>query len=829
MKSYILFKILLFLASVRWTAGFLKAPSSVQVEDQTYFGFTLTFDRIRDVAHYEVSYKAQHDRESYGSLFTATNVCRITGLKSNTNYHVKVRGVRDVERGNYSNVVVARTAPRGTTIVQVITAPTFVTIFLEETPGAVKWEVEYIDTVTGVKATKTVPDDVPSQTYYVAIIAPLSPNTVYELRVRVVKLSGFRDYNKAQSPYGETTISKTDKVSAFGRVQLITRSYTSTDNTNTALKIEIATELLNAYQSVASNTVDVSVVELENDGSGSILCHHEIVLNDRHWPPDISDFVLNNAELYLHAMVHFDAIGGLGYYYGYLSHINTHILGYGGGLLCDDISTDKRFWTLYDRNEKVQAVLPTVDDESPKHVAKVNISEREVVIDERTVFNFSQNTLYAIKQEYLIKTCPERERHTTYYNRLYGAKHIMAPVESDQYTIFNTSGLWSLPRNSLTFERTTSVTSVLVKIPSVWIKRAVGFTLSVNSVLATLQESDLDSSSLYLVHLFDLPKHQSNIVTVEATSRKHDGSLSKAKTSLLVTTDFNECTEENPCHINARCLNNVESPTCFCNAGYTGDGFTCSDINECNLYGNRCSNSASCTNLDGGFSCTCNNGYGGNGISCVDIDECVTNTHNCHTNANCANANGGFTCSCREGYSGNGISCVDIDECVTNTHNCHTNANCINTEGSFTCNCNAGYTGNGKICIDIDECTLGIEKCHPRANCTNAAGSFACYCNNGYSGNGSFCSSLLCSEKNCFSERADIGGRSLVWLIGPVLGGLLLFLLAVVVLTKKLKNKQKGLYDLPEARSSLNATQSSASVRFQRQRNEDGGFVGSVL
>ena len=64
------------------THHIFSAPSSVQVEDQTYFGFTLTFDRIRDVAHYEVSYKAQHDRESYGSLFTATNVCRVSFRKN---------------------------------------------------------------------------------------------------------------------------------------------------------------------------------------------------------------------------------------------------------------------------------------------------------------------------------------------------------------------------------------------------------------------------------------------------------------------------------------------------------------------------------------------------------------------------------------------------------------------------------------------------------------------------------------------------------------------------------------------------------------------------
>ena len=38
--------------------------------------------------------------------------------------------------------------------------------------------------------------------------------------------------------------------------------------------------------------------------------------------------------------------------------------------------------------------------------------------------------------------------------------------------------------------------------------------------------------------------------------------------------DVNECLS-NPCHPNATCTNTVSSFMCHCNAGFTGDGFSC--------------------------------------------------------------------------------------------------------------------------------------------------------------------------------------------------------------------------------------------------------------
>ena len=47
---------------------------------------------------------------------------------------------------------------------------------------------------------------------------------------------------------------------------------------------------------------------------------------------------------------------------------------------------------------------------------------------------------------------------------------------------------------------------------------------------------------------------------------------------------------------------------------------------------------ATCTNTEGSFECACPVGYSGDGISCVDDDECVNFAQSgCDTNALCRN------------------------------------------------------------------------------------------------------------------------------------------------------------------------------------------------
>ncbi|XP_066295683.1 nephronectin-like [Branchiostoma lanceolatum] len=70
-----------------------------------------------------------------------------------------------------------------------------------------------------------------------------------------------------------------------------------------------------------------------------------------------------------------------------------------------------------------------------------------------------------------------------------------------------------------------------------------------------------------------------------------------------------------PCHVKATCTNTDGSFCCNCSVGYTGDGFNCTDIDECMT--SPCHDNAAYTNTDGSFSCNCTNGYSGDGFNCT--------------------------------------------------------------------------------------------------------------------------------------------------------------------------------------------------------------------
>nr|CAB3263210.1 uncharacterized protein LOC104266258 [Phallusia mammillata] len=128
----------------------------------------------------------------------------------------------------------------------------------------------------------------------------------------------------------------------------------------------------------------------------------------------------------------------------------------------------------------------------------------------------------------------------------------------------------------------------------------------------------------------------------------------------------------------------------------------CCDADEC--ASSPCSSHGTCTNTDGSFRCSCNTGYTGDGFSCRDVNECTEVSGFCGNGASCTNTPGGASCSCPAGTTGNPkVECtaIDVDECATDTDNCHAQATCQNTIGSFTCTCKSGYTGDGTQCTRI--------------------------------------------------------------------------------------------------------------------------------
>lgn len=188
------------------------------------------------------------------------------------------------------------------------------------------------------------------------------------------------------------------------------------------------------------------------------------------------------------------------------------------------------------------------------------------------------------------------------------------------------------------------------------------------------------------------------------------------------------------CDVNATCTLSA-LPACACNAGFSGDGTTCSDIDECAVSNGGCSTlpMVVCTNTPGSHTCgTCPLGYSGDGVTCTDIDECAISNGGCSTSpmVACTNIVGSSSCAaCPSGYAGDGATCTDIDECSVNNGGCSSTplVTCHNAAGSSSCDpCPSGYNGNGLTCTDIDECTANTDGCGATQRCSNSPGSFSC-------------------------------------------------------------------------------------------------------
>ncbi|XP_035679474.1 mucin-like protein [Branchiostoma floridae] len=211
-------------------------------------------------------------------------------------------------------------------------------------------------------------------------------------------------------------------------------------------------------------------------------------------------------------------------------------------------------------------------------------------------------------------------------------------------------------------------------------------------------------------------------------------------TGVQCESDIDACEENSqPCYEGVRCRDypapaNISGYECGpCPTGFSGDGETCEDINECNATDSGQTCAQICVNYPGSFTCDCHSGYQLNddGLNCDDVNECEP-AHDC--DHQCHNNIGSYHCSCNSGFELNNDNktCSPTDQCTAEKEAVCDGANggCYREGGTETCYCNKGYTLNGNDCDDVDECTSGENRCNQE--CENTAGGYSCSCEDGY-------------------------------------------------------------------------------------------------
>jgi len=198
--------------------------------------------------------------------------------------------------------------------------------------------------------------------------------------------------------------------------------------------------------------------------------------------------------------------------------------------------------------------------------------------------------------------------------------------------------------------------------------------------------------------------------------------------------DVNECIDgAHDCHPEGKCVNTPGGFYCRCVSGHTGDGYTCTDLDDCDP--DPC-DEVHGTCHDGGankYHCTCEAGFGGMGCESDEV-ECMIGTHECHPNADCFNTYGSYICACKKEFYGDGQVCAPCTDCK---------AVCGSDEDTdptgYACGHGPGYERDTKrppcaavdrTCINVNECgPPSIDNCDPyNADCTDNEGSYICEC-----------------------------------------------------------------------------------------------------
>ena len=233
---------------------------------------------------------------------------------------------------------------------------------------------------------------------------------------------------------------------------------------------------------------------------------------------------------------------------------------------------------------------------------------------------------------------------------------------------------------------------------------------------------------------------------------------------------LDNCIDEDECSFgiancthNSMCVNTAGGFFCRCiNGFHRNEMLLCEDMDECSRSDlNECHARASCDNYVGAYNCSCKQGYIGNGFKCSDADECRDDLISCGDHATCYNTPGSYICQCNPGWSGDGTNCSNIDECALGLHSCIEHSYCTDNEGSYTCSCYPGWKrqwfepygrcskcDSGRLCSGHGQCLRNgtcnclsyyagpnCSVCRPDIRCSGHGTcdfNGTCYCDHGW-------------------------------------------------------------------------------------------------
>ncbi|WNG59980.1 hypothetical protein F0U59_38620 [Archangium gephyra] len=173
---------------------------------------------------------------------------------------------------------------------------------------------------------------------------------------------------------------------------------------------------------------------------------------------------------------------------------------------------------------------------------------------------------------------------------------------------------------------------------------------SADSALTAEQCNYFDvNGKVQLCHKTSSTTHPYTIVRVseQACINAHSDHNGDYVTSLDPTSPLYDptCSGQGCLSVNAPC-----DATVPCCDGLTCQSGTCADVNECAAGTDNCSENATCTNTVGSFTCACNAGYEGDGVTCTNIDECAASP--CLNGGTCTDGINSYTCACAPTYEG---------------------------------------------------------------------------------------------------------------------------------------------------------------------------------